>query len=70
MIPLLEKLIEDITALEGMTELQVLSFSYNKVSDISVVKKFRNLQEIWLADNPVKDYSPLEELPDSTEVHR
>ncbi len=70
MIPLLEKLIEDITALEGMTELQELSFSYNKVSDISVVKKFRNLQEIWLADNPVKDYSPLEELPDSTEVHR
>ena len=53
-----------------MAELQELSFSYNKVSDISVIKNFRNLQEIWLADNPVEDYSPLEELPDSTVVHR
>ena len=53
-----------------MEELQILSFRNNKVSDISVVKNFRNLQEIWLADNPVEDYSPLEELPDSTEVHR
>ena len=51
-------------------ELQKLSFRDNKVSDISVIKNFRNLQEIWLADNPVEDYSPLEELPDSTVVHR
>ena len=58
------------TQSRGMAELQELSFSYNKVSDISVIKNFRNLQEIWLADNPVEDYSPLEELPDSTEVHR
>ena len=70
MISLLEKLIENITVLEGMEELQKLSFRDNKVSDISVIKNFWNLQEIWLADNPVEDYSPLEELPDSTVVHR
>ncbi|NVM05114.1 MAG: leucine-rich repeat domain-containing protein [Candidatus Helarchaeota archaeon] len=55
--------IGDIQGLEYCTNLEVLSFDGNSVSDLSPLSGLKKLKEIWLVDNAVEDVSPISKLP-------
>jgi internalin A len=55
--------VSDITPLAGLTYLQRLGLSYNKITDISVLKGME-LKYLALAGNNITDYSPVEDIYD------
>ena len=48
--------------LQECVHLQNLDLSYNKISDISVLKELKQLQNLYLYDNQISDISALKEL--------
>ena len=55
-------LVEDITILANLTLLEELRLNRNEITDISPLIELKNLKELYLADNPFYDFSPLLEL--------
>lgn len=46
------------------TDLVALDLGHNKITDISLITNLKKLQAVILMDNPIKDFSPLGELPE------
>ena len=40
----------------------------NNIHDISVLRRLKKLHYLEVADNPIDDYSPIDDLPDGCEV--
>ena len=55
--------VSDITPLAGLTYLEKLGLSYNKITDISVLKGMK-LKYLALKSNNITDYSPVESIYD------
>lgn len=54
--------ITDISSLEGLQNLKILSLEYHNVTDIRVISSMTNLEELNLNGNHVKDLSAIETL--------
>ena len=54
--------ITDISSLEGLQNLKILSLEYHNVTDIRVISSMVNLEELNLNGNHIKDLSAIEKL--------
>ncbi|WP_051542200.1 DUF5050 domain-containing protein [Clostridium lundense] len=54
--------IQDISGIENLINLQILSLHINEISDISPLKELTNLQRLGLGENKISDISPLKGL--------
>lgn len=52
----------DLSFLENLTDLRVLDLSSTGISNISILSKLRNLNELYLGGNKITDLSYLENL--------
>ncbi len=52
----------DLSFLENLTDLRVLDLSRTGISNISILSKLRNLNELYLGGNKITDLSYLENL--------
>ena len=43
--------------------MEVLYAEYNNIQDVYPLSNLTQLKEVYLAGNPIGDYSPLENLP-------
>jgi len=60
--------ISDISPLEGLTKLELLSLDSFQISDISPLKNLTNLTWLNLSDNYIADISPLKSLSELTSL--
>ena len=51
--------LNDISAIEGLNELQVLDLSGNEIKDITALSKCYSLTELTLTNNQISDISPI-----------
>ena len=51
--------IEDISALEELTNLRTLDLNFNRISDISPLAAMTGLKDLYLEENNVRDLTPL-----------
>ena len=61
--------ITDISALQGLTKLEVLDLEDNSISNISALERLTNLAVLNLGGNSISDISPLTELTNLTELY-
>ena len=54
----------------NLTELEVVNLNGNNIHDISVLAHLSKLYYLEIADNPIVDYSPLDDLSEEAEVIR
>ncbi|MBQ8053758.1 MAG: leucine-rich repeat domain-containing protein [Lachnospiraceae bacterium] len=54
----------------NLTELEVVNLNGNNIHDISVLARLSKLYYLEIADNPIVDYSPLDDLSEEAEVIR
>ena len=54
----------------NLTELEVVNLNGNNIHDISVLARLSKLSYLEIADNPIVDYSPLDDLSEEAEVIR
>lgn len=58
----------DISAIEGLNELQVLDLSGNEIKDITALSKCYSLTELTLTNNQISDISPIYGLEKNTKT--
>ena len=54
----------------NLKALEVVTLKGNNIHDISVLTQLPNLYHIEIADNPIDDYSPLDDLPEGATIVR
>ncbi len=59
---------KDISFLKGLTKLQDLDLSYNRIEDISPLAGLYNLKKLNLRNNAITDISPLKNLTSLKEI--
>ena len=64
----LKRLLTDISALSGLTNLRVLWLGFNSITDISALAGLTNLTNLQLLENNVTDISPMAGLTNLTRL--
>jgi internalin A len=61
--------LSDLNPLKGLTQLQLLYFSYTQVCDLAPLKNLIQLQQLFISDTQVCDLSPLKDLTQLQLLH-
>lgn len=59
---LIDRQIESLTPLTGLTNLRSLWLNNNQITDISALASLTALEQLWLHENQIQDLSPLNSL--------
>ena len=62
-------LLDDITSLSSLLNLETLSVATNIISDLAPLKPLRNLTKLYLDNNSITDLAPLKELSNLTDLY-
>ena len=60
----------DISLLNKLPYLEILSLSNNKIKDISVLSNLKNLKELYLSNNKINDINQLENLKNCQKLEK